>query len=120
MQLHRVAQGVTRKIQHREILRVLGLLNESTAALEKGTNLVQIARRIFDHIDLRADLSAAADGGPQGEQRYKNVEHLVTWLERYEHKAAREVADLWEELKACLHVSMNEGRNESMEARKHG
>jgi DNA helicase-2/ATP-dependent DNA helicase PcrA len=76
------------------IAGLLGLLRESTAALEKGTSLVQIARRIFDTVDLRGDLSAAADGGPQGAHRYRNVEYLLTWLERYENKEAREARSL--------------------------
>jgi superfamily I DNA/RNA helicase len=69
------------------IANLLGLLREATEAQEKGTSLVQIARRLFDAINLRADLTAAADGGPQGELRYKNVEYLIGWLERYEAKA---------------------------------
>jgi DNA helicase-2/ATP-dependent DNA helicase PcrA len=76
------------------IAGLLGLLRESSAALEKGTSLVQIARRIFDSVDLRGDLSAAADGGPQGAHRYRNVEYLLTWLERYENKEAREARSL--------------------------
>ena len=35
-------------------------------------------------------------------------------------KAAREVAELWDELKSCLHASMNEGESGNMGARKHG
>jgi superfamily I DNA/RNA helicase len=74
--------------------RLLNLLHESSAALEQGKNLVQIARRIFDSVDLRGDLSAAADGGPQGALRYRNIEYLLTWLERYESKAEREARSL--------------------------
>jgi superfamily I DNA/RNA helicase len=64
------------------------LLRESSMALEKGTSLVQIARRIYDSIDLRGDLTAAAEGGPQAAARYKNVEFLLGWLERYENGGA--------------------------------
>jgi superfamily I DNA/RNA helicase len=74
--------------------RLVGLLQESSAALEKGSNLVSIARRIFDTVDLRGDLSAAAEGGPQGALRYRNIEYLLTWLERYESKAEREARSL--------------------------
>jgi superfamily I DNA/RNA helicase len=71
-----------------------GQLTEASEALEKGTQLVRIARRLFDGIDLRGDLSAAADGGPQGAQRYQNVEHFLGWLERYESTEAREPRSL--------------------------
>jgi superfamily I DNA/RNA helicase len=64
------------------------LLRESRRAHEGGTSMVQVARRIFDAIDLRGDLSAAAEGGVQGAQRYKNVEYLVSWLERFEQAAS--------------------------------
>jgi DNA helicase-2/ATP-dependent DNA helicase PcrA len=70
------------------IMQLLMLLRESSAALEKGTSLVQIARRIYDAIDLRGDLTAAAEGGPQAALRYKNVEFLLNWLERYEKGGA--------------------------------
>jgi superfamily I DNA/RNA helicase len=70
------------------ITQLLMLLRESSAAQEKGTSLVQIARRIYDAIDLRGDLTAAADGGPQAALRYKNVEFLLSWLERYEQGGA--------------------------------
>ncbi len=43
-----------------------------------------MARTLFDSIDLRGELLAAADGGTQGTVRYGNVEHLLGWLERYE------------------------------------
>jgi superfamily I DNA/RNA helicase len=64
------------------------LLREARQAHEGGTSMVQIARRIFDAIDLRGDLSAAAEGGVQGAQRYKNVEYLLSWLERFEQSAS--------------------------------
>jgi superfamily I DNA/RNA helicase len=70
------------------------LIREASAALEKGTSLVQIARRLFDSIDLRGDLAAAADGGPQGAQRYLNVEYLIKWLERYEAGAGSQTRSL--------------------------
>ena len=70
------------------IRKLLVLLKESSRALTAGTSLVQIARRIFDSVDLRGDLTAAADGGPQAELRYKNVEFLLGWLERYEKGGA--------------------------------
>jgi DNA helicase-2/ATP-dependent DNA helicase PcrA len=68
--------------------KLLLLLKESSQAQSNGTSLVQIARRIFDSIDLRGDLTAAADGGPQAAHRYKNVEFLLGWLERYEKGGA--------------------------------
>jgi superfamily I DNA/RNA helicase len=70
------------------ITQLLMLLRESSMALENGTSLVQIARRIYDAIDLRGDLTAAAEGGPQAALRYKNVEFLLNWLERYEKGGA--------------------------------
>ena len=70
------------------ITQLLVLLRESSLALENGTSLVQIARRIYDAIDLRGDLTAAAEGGPQAALRYKNVEFLLNWLERYEKGGA--------------------------------
>ncbi len=66
------------------------LLNGARAALDKGGNLVASAKHIFESIDLRGDLSAAADGGVQGQMRYANVEHLLRWLARYEGEAGRE------------------------------
>jgi len=68
--------------------QLLLLLRESSVALEKGTSLVHIARRIFDAVDLKGDLTAAADGGPQAAIRWKNVEFLLNWLERYEQGGA--------------------------------
>jgi DNA helicase-2/ATP-dependent DNA helicase PcrA len=73
---------------NKAIIQLLTLLRESSVALEKGTSLVQVARRIFDSIDLRGDLTAAADGGPQAAVRWKNVEFLLNWLERYEKGGA--------------------------------
>jgi DNA helicase-2/ATP-dependent DNA helicase PcrA len=70
------------------IAKLLTLLRESSEALERGTSLTQIARRIFDAIDLRGDLTAAAEGGPQAAARYKNVEYLLQWLERFEQNGA--------------------------------
>jgi DNA helicase-2/ATP-dependent DNA helicase PcrA len=70
------------------------LLDESRRAMDSGSNLTGIARRIFDSIDLKGDLSAAADGGPQGALRYGNIEHLLRWLERYEGEAGREKRSL--------------------------
>ncbi|MET0387462.1 MAG: UvrD-helicase domain-containing protein [Polyangiales bacterium] len=80
-------EGIPEHAQ-RSIMQLLTLLKESSQALERGTSLVQIARRIFDSIDLRGDLTAAADGGPQAAARYKNVEFLLSWLERYEQGGA--------------------------------
>jgi DNA helicase-2/ATP-dependent DNA helicase PcrA len=70
------------------------LLDESRRAMDSGSNLTGIARRIFDSIDLKGDLAAAADGGPQGALRYGNIEHLLRWLERYEGEAGREKRSL--------------------------
>jgi DNA helicase-2/ATP-dependent DNA helicase PcrA len=83
----REVEGVPEHAQ-KSIHQLLVLLRESSVALEKGTSLVQIARRIFDSIDLRGDLTAAADGGKQAEIRWKNVEFLLGWLERYENGGA--------------------------------
>lgn len=83
----REVQGVPDNAQ-KSITQLLMLLRESSLALEKGTSLVQIARRIYDAIDLRGDLTAAAEGGPQAALRYKNVEFLLSWLERYEQGGA--------------------------------
>jgi len=83
----REVEGVPENAQ-KSIQQLLLLLRESSVALEKGTSLVQIARRIFDAIDLRGDLTAAADGGPQAAIRWKNVEFLINWLERYEQGGA--------------------------------
>jgi superfamily I DNA/RNA helicase len=80
-------EGIPDSAQH-AISKLLMLLKESSQALGTGTSLVQIARRIFDSIDLRGDLTAAADGGPQAALRYKNVEFLLGWLERYEKGGA--------------------------------
>lgn len=76
------------------IAKFLLLLREASSAHDAGTSLVQIARRMFDSIDLRGDLTAAAEGGPQAELRYRNIEHLLSWLERYESAAPRESRSL--------------------------
>ncbi len=76
------------------IAKLMGLLSECREATERGSKLTGIARRIFDTIDLRAELSAAADGGPQGALRYGNIEHLLRWLERYEGEDGREKRSL--------------------------
>jgi superfamily I DNA/RNA helicase len=70
------------------------LLVEARRDMDAGASLSGLARRIFDGIGLRAELSAAADGGPQGALRYGNVEHLVRWLERYESQPGREKRSL--------------------------
>jgi superfamily I DNA/RNA helicase len=83
----REVEGVPEHAQ-KSMHQLLMLLRESSVALEKGTSLVQIARRIFDAVDLRGDLTTAADGGPQAAIRWKNVEFLLNWLERYEQGGA--------------------------------
>jgi len=65
----------------------LGVLTGAAKTIEQGSTLVGVARTLFDKIDLRGDLSAAAEGGKQGVVRYQNVEYLLGWLERYESKA---------------------------------
>jgi superfamily I DNA/RNA helicase len=62
------------------------LLSEAGEKLEAGGGLTPIARSLFAAIDLRGELSAAAEGGQQGTLRYGNIEHLLTWLERYEQR----------------------------------
>ena len=83
----REVEGVPEHAQ-KSMHQLLMLLRESSVALERGTSLVQIARRIFDAVDLRGDLTTAADGGPQAAIRWKNVEFLLNWLERYEQGGA--------------------------------
>jgi superfamily I DNA/RNA helicase len=63
------------------------VLSSAAKTIEQGSSLVGVARSLFDKIDLRGDLSAAAEGGKQGAVRYQNVEYLLGWLERYETKA---------------------------------
>jgi DNA helicase-2/ATP-dependent DNA helicase PcrA len=62
----------------------LKVLSDASENLDRGGGLTRVARTIFETIDLRGDLLAAADGGQQGTVRHGNVEHLLGWLERYE------------------------------------
>jgi superfamily I DNA/RNA helicase len=62
------------------------LLTSAGEQLEGGGGLTRIARSLFESIDLRGELTAAAEGGQQGTIRYSNIEHLLGWLERYEQR----------------------------------
>ncbi|HKU37528.1 MAG TPA: ATP-dependent helicase, partial [Polyangiales bacterium] len=64
--------------------KFLGLLSETGQKLESGGGLTRSARGLFDAIDLRGELAAAADGGKQGLIRQQNLEHFLGWLEKYE------------------------------------
>jgi DNA helicase-2/ATP-dependent DNA helicase PcrA len=66
------------------IAKFLGVLHETSEKLEQGGGLTRAARGLFDAIDLRGELAAAADGGKQGLVRQQNVDHFLGWLERYE------------------------------------
>jgi DNA helicase-2/ATP-dependent DNA helicase PcrA len=66
------------------------LINGARHALDGGGSLLTSARHIFETIDLRGDLSAAADGGVQGQMRYANIEHFLRWLGRYEGEGGKE------------------------------
>jgi DNA helicase-2/ATP-dependent DNA helicase PcrA len=74
----------------RAIVEFTSLIDGARNDIDQGASLVVVARRILDKIDLRADLAAAADGGPQGALRYGNIEHLLRWLERHENEVGRE------------------------------
>lgn len=67
-----------------EFLKVLSTASEK---LDAGGGLTRAARELFDSIDLKGDLLAAADGGTQGAMRQGNVEHFLGWLERYEARS---------------------------------
>ena len=56
---------------------------------ESGGPLAPVARELVDQIGIRADLAEAAEGGESGAMRFGNVEHLLSWLDRYEKKEAR-------------------------------
>ena len=64
----------------------LGLLRDTSDKLEQGGGLTRAARGLFDAVDMKGELSAAADGGKQGLVRQQNVEHFLGWLERYESR----------------------------------
>jgi superfamily I DNA/RNA helicase len=66
------------------IAKFLKLLSDASENMEGGGGLTRIARGLFDSIDLKGELLAAADGGTQGAVRNGNVEHFLGWLERYE------------------------------------
>jgi superfamily I DNA/RNA helicase len=67
-----------------------GLLERARGDIDGGASVVGVARRLVDEVDFRADLAAAADGGPQGALRFGNIEHLLRWLERHEKEVGRE------------------------------
>jgi superfamily I DNA/RNA helicase len=65
----------------------LKLISDASDKMETGNGLTRAARTLFEAIDLKAELLAAADGGTQGAVRHGNVEQFLGWLERYEGRA---------------------------------
>jgi len=63
------------------------VLSTASEKMEAGGGLTRAARELFESINLKGDLHAAADGGAQGTVRHGNVEHFLGWLERYEARA---------------------------------
>jgi DNA helicase-2/ATP-dependent DNA helicase PcrA len=69
------------------IAQFLSVIGAASERMEAGGGLTRAARELFEKIDLRGELLAAADGGTQGAIRQGNVEQFLGWLERYESRA---------------------------------
>ncbi len=63
---------------------LMGMLARYRTRVASGEPLTPAAREMVDQIGVRADLADAADGGVSGAMRTSNVDHLLSWLERYE------------------------------------
>jgi len=68
---------------------LLGMFTRFRERLEGGGPLAPAARDMVEQLGIRADLAEAAEGGESGAVRFGNVEHLMSWLDRYEKKEAR-------------------------------
>jgi len=64
--------------------QLLGQIGEARARMTKGEGLVHAARALVTQVGLQEDIVAAAEGAASGSARWSNVEHLMSWLERYE------------------------------------
>jgi DNA helicase-2/ATP-dependent DNA helicase PcrA len=78
----------------RAIEAFVALIARHRARVRAGTALSQVGRELVAEIDLKKELSEAADGREAGAIRYGNVEHLLRWLERREGEAGHDRRDL--------------------------
>ena len=70
----------------RALLHLRTTLDGARDAMKHGQALSAVARGVIDAVDLRADLSSAAEGGRSGELRWANVDHFLGFLARYERE----------------------------------
>jgi DNA helicase-2/ATP-dependent DNA helicase PcrA len=68
---------------------LLGMFGRYRERFQAGGPLAPSAREMVEQLGIRADLQEAAEGGESGTMRFGNVEHLMSWLDRYEKKEAR-------------------------------
>lgn len=64
-------------------------IDEARTEVEAGQTLSSVARALLEGVNIRGDLKLAAEGGKVGDIRWSNVEHLLSWLSRYEQEAHR-------------------------------
>lgn len=66
------------------------LLESARQTVDTGSSLTNAAQSLLVAVDIQGDLMRAADGSKAGAARWGNVQHLLTWLERYEQDQPRE------------------------------
>jgi DNA helicase-2/ATP-dependent DNA helicase PcrA len=70
------------------------LLQRYRAQLTSSSGLAKLARALCDDAGIRRHLQDAAEGGEGGAIRWRNVEHFLGWLERFEREGERSRASL--------------------------
>jgi len=68
---------------------LMSMLSRYRERFDGGGPLAPAAREMVEQLGIRADLAEAAEGGESGAVRFGNVEHLMSWIDRYEKKEAR-------------------------------
>ncbi len=64
--------------------QLLTQIGDARTRMQSGEGLVHAARNLVTQVGLQEDIMAAAEGGASGAARWGNVEHLMSWLDRYE------------------------------------
>ena len=91
------------------------MIERHRGQLERGADLVTVARSLIDDAGIRRHLQDAAEGGAGGAHRWGNVEHLFGWLER----TARESGGKKRALQAFLQrVTLNAGPGDDEQAQE--
>jgi DNA helicase-2/ATP-dependent DNA helicase PcrA len=73
---------------------LVALLSRFRTRVDSGEPLAPAARDMVEQLGVRADLADAAEGGESGTVRFGNVEHLFSWIDRYEKKEQRDKRSL--------------------------